>query len=661
MQQPSIRSGVAQEDAHGYVREEPLEGPKFDWSAVGIWLLGFGLVAYLGLEGGGYDPLIHDKAGIGLWWIVLFGVAIGVLPRHRPSRLAWVALGLFALFVLWTGLSLSWTESAERTSADLARLSGYLGAFGLAVFAGGTKNGRRMVAAVGAGAAFVALIALLSRLHPSWFPEAGQTARFLSGGHDRLSYPINYWNGLAAMIAIGAPPLLQVASSARSIAARAVAAAVLPAMALAAYFTLSRGGIAAAGIALALFLAFSSDRLPKLLTAGLCGIGGAILVALASNRDALQQALDNSEAHSQGSEMLLIVFFVCAFVGLVQAGIALAERQGERPAWTVVSRRNSLIAAAVAGFVVVVAALALNAPGRASDAWAEFKRGQGPGVGAERLSSVAGESRYQFWSAAVRENATDPLIGTGSGTFEYWWARDGDVSEIAHDTHSLYLQTLGELGIVGLAMLTAFLLTIVGWGGRNVLRASVDERPHLAAALAGFVAFCLTAVVDWTWQIPVLAVATLLLASVLVTVRDPSRQESRSRLALPLRIAIPVVALVALGAISIPLASTSLLRESEDQARAGELEAALSSARSAQNVEPWAASPRLQQALVLESEGELEAALVTARAAAERESTNWRNFLVLSRIEAERGEAVAAVRDYRKARSLNPHSELFER
>jgi len=155
--------------------------------------------------------------------------------------------------------------------------------------------------------------------------------------------------------------------------------------------------------------------------------------------------------------------------------------------------------------------------------------------------------------------------------------------------------------------------------------------------------------------------AAMLLAAVLLTFDRGSSSGTRGALALPLRVGIPVAALLAIAAIAIPLASTGLQRESEAAARAGDLEAALRAARSAQNAEPWAAGPRLQQALVLESEGDLAAALAAAHGAAERESTNWRNFLVLSRIEAERGEAFAAVRDYRRARSLNPHSELFER
>ena len=104
-----------------------------DWGAVAVWALCFGLVVYLGMKGGGYDPLVHDPVGIAAWWIALGGVAVGALPRGRTRGIAWVALGLLAAFVLWTALSLSWTESTSRTSADLARVAGYLGIFALAV------------------------------------------------------------------------------------------------------------------------------------------------------------------------------------------------------------------------------------------------------------------------------------------------------------------------------------------------------------------------------------------------------------------------------------------------------------------------------------------------------------------------------------------------
>ena len=488
---------------------------RVDWGAAWTWLLCFGLVAYLGLEGGGYDPLVHDQVGIAAWWVLLATVVVGALPRRRFGKLAWVALGLFAAFTAWTALSLGWTESIDRTSADLARVGGYLGIFALVLFSRGRGEAQRVIGAVAAGIVLVSVVGLLSRLHPSWFSAATRTAGFVTDS-ERLSYPINYWNGLAGLIAIGLPLLLQLASGARSALTRALAAAALPAMMLTIFFTLSRGGIAAAVLALLVFVALTSDRLPKIVTLLVASAGGAILIVAVDGRDALQHGLLDETARSQGSEMLWIVLAVCLAVGLIQAGISGARFNEGRPGWTRVSRRHSLIATAAAAAVLLIAALALGAPGRVSHGWDEFKRGGGPGSGAGRLGSVAGQSRYQLWSAAVRENGAKPLTGTGSGTFEYWWLRDGDTDETVRDTHSLYLQTLGELGIVGLALIVAFLAVILAGGGRRLRAASSRARPRYAAALAGFAAFCVTAVFDWMWQIPVLAVAMLLLASVLV-------------------------------------------------------------------------------------------------------------------------------------------------
>jgi hypothetical protein len=651
MDTPSIRSGnVGQEFAR-----------RIDWGGVWTWFFCFALIAYLGLKGGGYDPLVHDQVGIAVWWVVLAGVLVGALPNRRPGTLALAALGLLAAFVAWTALSLTWTESVEKTSADLARVATYLGVFALALSARDSQSARRVVAAVGAGIVFVVAIALLSRLHSAWFPAADQTAQFLTSNRERLSYPLHYWNGLAALIAIGAPLVLQVGTRARTTLWRAAAAAALPAMALTAFFTLSRGGIAATVIALALFVALTPDRLSTIPTLLLSGLGSLVLIVAADHRDALQHGLLNATADRQGDELLVIVLVVCAAVGALQAGIVLAARGRRRPAWTRVPRRNALAALAAGVLVALVVAGAVGAPGRASDAWAEFKEKGSPGKGTERLGSAAGQNRYQLWSAAVKENASEPLTGTGSGTFEYWWARNADVPEIVRDTHSLYLQTLGELGIVGLILLSGFLLVVLGGGCVVLLGVESVNRPPPAAALAGCTAFCITATFDWMWQLPVLPVATLMLAAVLVS--GGLRSDAGERKGLPIapRIAVAVAALAAIVAIAIPLASTSLIRSSEADVRSGDLSGALQEARTAQNVQPGAASPRLQLALVLEAQGEFPAAAEAARAATEKEPTNWRTWLVLSRIEAESGQAAAAVRAYREAKSLNPLSPIFER
>ncbi len=632
-----------------------------DWNAVVTWALCFGLVAYLGIEGGGYDVLVHDQVGIAIWWVLLIGVVVGALPRVAPSPLALAALGLFAAFVCWTALSLIWTESSERTMVDLARVLTFLGIFTLVLSVKAAREPRRLVCAVAAAIALVAMLGLLSRLHPAWFPSADETGRLLEDSRERLSYPLNYWNALGAMTAMGVPLLLWIAAGARTALVRFLAAAALPAMALTIFFTLSRGGIGAAVLATAIFIAFSDDRLPKLLTAGVAAVGAAILVALAVGREALRHGLTNSTAHHQGDEMLLIGALVCIGVGLLQLAISAYLGGERRPAWTVPSRRFSLSVLAAGALVLVVLAAAVDAPGRLSSAYDEFREGGGAGQGTSRLNSFAGESRYALWRSAVDENATAPLTGTGSGTFEYWWDRDAAGTEAVLDAHSLYLQTLGELGIVGLALLVAFLVAVLGFGAREVLSAGGGLRAPLAAALAACFAFFLSAAVDWTWQIPALPAAALLLAATLVAVRPPWDSIEPWLRWLPTRIAIALFALVAIVVIAIPLASTSLVRESESEVRAGELSTALEDARSAQRVEPWAATPRLQQALVLELQGRLDAAAAAAVAATERESTNWRTFLVLSRIEAERGNADASIAAYRKARSLNPLSPLFQR
>ena len=502
---------------------------KVDWNAVSTWLLGFGLIVYLGLRGGGYDPLVHDQVGIVVWWILLAGVLVGALPHRRLSPLAWCALGLLGGFAAWTAFSLGWTESVERTSSDLALVGSYLGVFALALFMRGRRSGRRMVAAVGTGIVLVSTIALLSRLHPGWFSEAQQTAKFLPSARGRLSYPLNYWNGLAALVAVGLPLLLQLATCAKTVFFRALAAATLPALALTSFLTLSRDGAAAAIFALVVFIALTPDRLPKLLTLLTAGVGGAILIGATSQRGALQHGLLGATAQHQGNEMLAMTLIVCAGVGLIQAGIATVLTHGMRPGWTRLSRRQSLAFVLAGTFTLLIAAGAFDAPGRLSHAWSDFKRQGSPGKGATRLNSVAGEGRYQFWSAAVREEQSKPLTGTGSGTFEYWWNRDGDIRASVIDAHSLYLQTLGELGIVGLALLATFLAAILLGGARATMRAGRRGRPQLAAALAGCAAFCLVASFDWVWQIPVLPVAMLLLAATLVSAETSSRGSATTR------------------------------------------------------------------------------------------------------------------------------------
>jgi tetratricopeptide (TPR) repeat protein len=642
----------------GHTPSAPDETRSRAWSFVWPLLLGFVLVVYLGLNGGGFDALVGNQVGIAVWWVLLFAVAVGALPRRRPGTLALCALGLLTAFALWTALSLRWTESTEKTATDVASVATLLGVFALAILSRGRDSARQTIGALAAAIGVIAVVGLLSRFHPSWFPDADQTGQFLDTGKERLSYPLGYWNGLAALIGTGLPLVFQIAANARTLAARALAGAALPAMLLALFYTLSRGGIAAALIALAIFLALTHNRLAQLSTFAIAAAGGGLLIALALQRDALLHGLLNSDASTEGNEMLWITIAVCVVAGLVQWAVARAlERRGEPR--LAVSRRDGLIAAGVAAIAIVVALAAVDAPGRLSNAWDEFREPSGQSEkGTQRLTSVGGENRYQLWSAAAREFDSDPIIGTGSGTFQLWWTRDGDVGEPIIDTHSLYMQTLGELGIVGLLILAAFIATSLLGGGARVLASRGRRRSQLAAALAGATVLWATSIFDWMWKIPVVPIATLLLLAIVLTAGDEGTEEP-APLPPAWRVGVAAASLLAVVAIAIPFASTSLIRQSQSDAREGDVAGALADARSAQNVQPGAATPRVQEALLLESEGDLGPAEEAARAATEREPTNWKTWLLLSRIEAQRGKPDAALADFRTARSLDPLSSIF--
>lgn len=632
------------------------------------WLLPFLLVLYLALKEGGYDAAIRSEVGIAVWWIVLVGAAVGALPAARITRVGWVGLGLFGAFALWTGLGIGWSESAERSVAELGRVATLLGIFALALSVQGREAGRRTAAAIAAAAGVVATLALVSRMEPTWLPAEDYLA-FLPGAANRLAYPLGYWNGLGQLIAIGMPIVVWMAAEGRLAATRSLATAAIPAMSLTIFLTLSRGGIGAAVLALLVLVALHPRRVRLILPLVLGCAGSALVIAAATQRTAFRDGLTNSVASSQGAEMLAMTLVVCGGVALLAAAIALADKHGLGPRLPRPSRAATGVVAGGLAIVVLIAALAAGAPGQISDRWEQFKE---PGTtgGVERLSSLTGSSRYQFWQSALDANATEPWRGIGPGTYEFWFARDVDQEAaeglFVRDAHSLYLETLAELGIIGLVLIGGFVGFVLVTGAVRAFRLDKSEpmAALLAAATAGAVAFAVAAALDWAWELTILPVCFLLLAAVILgrdtgpeADRDPEPEPGRMRF-VPRGI-LAALAVAALIAVAIPYAGLTSVDESQADVRARSLDNALADARTASDVQPYAASPYLQQALVFELGGDFDAAAEAATRATEEEPTNWRNWFVLSRIEAERGDPKAAVAAFDEARSLNPKSLLF--
>ena len=136
-------------------------------------------------------------------------------------------------------------------------------------------------------------------------------------------------------MALGIPLVLVVAVESRRLITQALATAAIPVMALTAYFTLSRGGAIEIAVALTVLLALHPRRLELLPTLALGAGGAALAIAAATQRDALEDNLENATAAGQGDEMLAVILIVCAGVALLRVALGLAVRHGLWPRPTV--------------------------------------------------------------------------------------------------------------------------------------------------------------------------------------------------------------------------------------------------------------------------------------------------------------------------------------
>lgn len=641
-------------------------------AAVGTWALAAGLVLYVALDGGGFDLVARSHVAIVVWWIILSAAAWGILPSSRLSRPAWAGLGLFGAFVAWTALATTWSLSSERSLQEVSRVDFYLGVvvLGLAVFRDRENSLRHAVNAVATAIVVVAALALASRLDPGLFPAATQTASFLPGTSGRLAWPLNYWNALAALMAVGVPLLLAVATSARSLRAQAAAAGAIPLLGLCGYLTFSRGGALEAAAALIVFLLLAPDRVPKLATAALAAAGSAVLVAAAVHRSAIEQGLTGAAAHHQGRTLAVVIVLVCSGVAIAQIGLGLAVRHGTLPRWLRVSPRQA--SASLAGVIVaaLLVALVAGVPSHLSHAWHEFENPSPATLRQDalgRFTAISSNGRYQLWKAAIDATGGHLVAGNGPGTFALLWPPRAPFYSPAQNAHSLYFETLAEVGVVGLALLVCFFGLVIWSALRMALRTRYEARTRVAGVTASLIAFAVAAGVDWVWQVPVLPDAFLLLGAAVLVGGRPAPMtggqhavtDRRQKLAI--RAGAIVLAIASLVAIGFPLATENAVRASQSAAAAGDLSLALSDARQAVATESGAASAQLQEGQVLEAEGDLSGAAAAARAAVTDESTNWSDWLVLARIDAEAGNVPASVAAYRRARALNPRSPIFRR
>jgi O-antigen ligase len=624
------------------------------------------LSVYLGLSGGGYDIVVRSEIGLLCWWFVLLGALVGILPHARVPRAGWIATALLGGFLIWTWVGLSWSGSHELTLDEVCRISTYLGVLVLGLCAITPATARPLMNGLGCGIAAVSGVAIMSKLSPGLFPADTARSFYQTA---RLSYPFDYADGVGEYAALGLPLVLYMATSGRTLAGRAVATAALQPILLCLAMTVSRGGILAAFVGVVAFWALVPNRIPRLPTLLIAAAGIAVLMVGLLHRAALRDSLAAAPAAERHSMLVLMCVVVVATV-LVQAVTLLAMQRIPRPAWLHVSRRGAQ--AVTVAIVAAVGALVIAgfAAGTVSHLWHDFKLWEPTTHSNQyfRLLSLAGSHRYQYWQIAWKAFESSPFHGIGPGTFRFYWDQHTTNAEYILNAHSLWFETLAETGIVGWALIAGFFGFISIGGVIRALRATGARRTLIATATAGVIAFCAAAAFDWVWQIGVVPMVTMLLAGVSVlpetepagkpAASGPRASRALRSFARP-RLLLGLGSVLALVLIAIPLASSVAFYASQKAAAHGHLRVALADANKARAIEPGAASPYLQRALVLEQQNDISGASLAIAAAIAREPANSQLLLTASRIATESDRPRQARADYQRARELYPTSSVF--
>lgn len=614
--------------------------------AVLSFLLAGGLVLVAALERGAYDVVTRQQGAFLVWLLLGAAVLAGVLPRTRPAAPGVLTLAALAALAAWTAVSLGWTSSDERTTAEIARVLAHLGVVLLAAIALGPATWRPAIAGAATAAVVVCLIALLGRLAPNTFGADDAADAF---GINRLSAPIGYWNALGAWAGMTSSLALALGAHARTVAGRALATAAIPLAMSVAYLTYSRASIAGTVLGLLVVLALSRNRWTVALHAAAAGAGGLITIVVIHDTPAIALA----EGTAGAGTVALTLAGACVAAGAVAVVTGLAGADRLR-----LPRRTGQIATAVTA-VVAVLAIAAGAAAYGDRVWDDFRTAEAAADPdpAARLANLSG-TRYQIWGETLQAFSDAPLQGTGAGTFEFTWNQQGESAEFIKDAHSLYLEALSELGLPGLL---AILLAIAGiaWGVIAALRRTADEAPErgaIAAAAGAIAAFLLGAGVDWLWEATAVAVLAMVLAgAVLAAGGTPADRPSAAW-----RVPLGIVALL-LCLVQLPgMVSLSAVRDSQaaiDEGRLGDAEA---DATRAVDAQPWAATPYAQRALVYEQARRLAPAVTDLERAVAREPENWRYQLLLARVQAERGNNQEALAAFAEAQRLRPKSTFVQ-
>jgi O-antigen ligase len=416
------------------------------------------LVPALGAVQGGFHPDTWVWAGALAAW----AAALGIVLTDRPGalRATWRWPAIATALLLWTLASALWSANARQSVLEARRTVVYAAVVLALVVLARRQAARTLVAAT-----HIAITGLLAYALLRYLFSPRVYDPFEGYG---ISQPLGYANAVGILAAMGILLALAAVIEGTSEWHRAFGAATVPPLALVLTLSSSDASWLALGLGIVVVALLSPQLLLLARTVALLVVPVAALVVLGRYSD---------YATSLSPRVGGPVLAGSAAAAAIAAALVVAAPRRTSPSRPA-RRRSGAVTAAAVLVVAVVAAVAVAAGGST-------------------------EPRSSYSHVAWHEYTGHALLGSGAGTFGHYWLDSGRYQRWggALDAHSLYLETLAELGPLGLLLLVAFLL--------YPLRRAAASRsvPGAAVAAGAAVAFLVHAGLDWDWEMPAVVVA----------------------------------------------------------------------------------------------------------------------------------------------------------
>jgi O-antigen ligase/polysaccharide polymerase Wzy-like membrane protein len=448
-------------------------------------------------------------------------------------------VALLLAFAVMTAVSVVWSVQPDNSWQDAGRMLAYSAVFAAAVALVRLAPSRwpSILGGVALATVVICAFALLSKVFPGKLAPVSPYAR--------LEEPFGYWNALGLTAAMGAICCLWL--GARRGGHALLSALAYPAMGLllcTLMLAYSRGALAAFAIGVLLWFCIVPLRLRGASVLILGALGAGAVVAWDFSRHALSsENVSLGERATAGHQLGVLLATMVVLLSI--AGVAIGFLTDRKAPSRSLRRDAGALLLAVILLAVLAGAGALahshrGLTGTISHAVDTLSNpdAKPPPNTPGRLTAVA-SVRARYWKEALQIFEAHPLLGAGASGYAVAQLRYRTAAIEVKNAHGFVVQTLADLGAIGLALALGVLLLWIGAAGRAThpfdrrwtswsawlaLREGArpgwrrapepytPERIAMLSMLCIVVVFGVHSFVDWTWYVPGDAFVALLCA-----------------------------------------------------------------------------------------------------------------------------------------------------